>query len=207
MIVRPVIGSTTLLTIVISMKGIPIIPLLSSQWVMKLFTPLQRANRVDCCEELLENCNQDPTGFSCHIVSGNDTWIYQYDPLSQQEAKTWKKEGEKTPSRSRRVTRSTGKIIITIFSDCEKVLFLSIFYHVLLQSMVHITYHSSTYYTLLFERSLCVVYCSFTTTYLFTNSKTDRVDRIKSSCTFSRPCSQRLSSVPKLEDFSSWQEF
>ena len=31
MIERPVIGSTTLLTIVISMQGIPIIPLLSSQ--------------------------------------------------------------------------------------------------------------------------------------------------------------------------------
>ena len=31
MILRPIIGSTTLLTMIISMKGIPIIPLLSSQ--------------------------------------------------------------------------------------------------------------------------------------------------------------------------------
>ena len=33
------------------------------RWVPKLLTPLQHSNRVDCCEELLENCNQDPIGF------------------------------------------------------------------------------------------------------------------------------------------------
>ena len=42
MIERPVIGSTTLLTIVISMKGIPIIPLLSSHSLppLRLDAPL-----------------------------------------------------------------------------------------------------------------------------------------------------------------------
>ena len=29
----------------------------SMRWVTKRLIPLQRANRVDCCEELLENCN------------------------------------------------------------------------------------------------------------------------------------------------------
>ena len=27
-----------------------------TDWVPKLLTPLQRANRVDCCEEILEHC-------------------------------------------------------------------------------------------------------------------------------------------------------
>ena len=34
-----------------------------TRWVPTCSTPLQRANRVDCCEEFLENCNQDPTEF------------------------------------------------------------------------------------------------------------------------------------------------
>ena len=40
-----------------------------TRWVLKLLTSLRRAHRVDCCEELLENCNQDQTGFLGRIVT------------------------------------------------------------------------------------------------------------------------------------------
>ena len=50
-------------------------------------------------------------------------------PLSQQEAKTWKKPGEKTP------TRSPAK---NTFWDCKDFLLV----HMILQSMVHSTQHS-----------------------------------------------------------------
>ena len=70
-----------------------------TRWVSQLFTSLQRANRGDCCEELLENCNQDLTGLFGRLVTRNETWIHYYDPLNQQEAKTLKKLGEKTPIR------------------------------------------------------------------------------------------------------------
>ena len=42
-------------------------------WMPKLLTPLQYANRVDCCERLLENCRQHPTGCFGHIVIENET--------------------------------------------------------------------------------------------------------------------------------------
>ena len=43
------------------------------RWIPKLFTLLQRANRLDCFEELLKNCNQDPTGFFDRIVTRDET--------------------------------------------------------------------------------------------------------------------------------------
>ena len=43
----------------------------------KLSTAGQRANRVDCGEELLESCNQDLTEFFDRIVTGDETWIHQ----------------------------------------------------------------------------------------------------------------------------------
>ena len=70
-----------------------------TRWVPKLFTPLQCANQVDYCEELLENCNQALTGFFGRIVTRVETQIHHYDPLRQQEAKTWEKPGEKIPDR------------------------------------------------------------------------------------------------------------
>ena len=78
-------------------------------------------NQVDCCEELLKNCNQDPIGFFGCLMTGDKIWIHHCDLASQQEAKTWKKPGKKTLSRPR-VAQSAGKIIMTIFWDCKGVL-------------------------------------------------------------------------------------
>ena len=99
-----------------------------TRWVSKLLTPLQCVNRFDCCEELLEDCSHDATGVFGYIVTENETWIHHYDPLNQREAKTWKKPGEKTPTRSQ-VTRSAGKIIMTIFCNCEGVLLVDFLPH------------------------------------------------------------------------------
>ena len=92
-----------------------------TKWVPKLLTPLQRANRVECFEELLQESNEDPIDFLGRIVTGDETWIHHYDPLSQLEAKVWKKTGEKTTTRPR-IQRSTGKIMMTIFWDNEGIL-------------------------------------------------------------------------------------
>ena len=54
-----------------------------TRWMPKLFTPLQRVNRVNCCEELVENCNQDRTEYFGCIMTRNETWTHHYEPLSQ----------------------------------------------------------------------------------------------------------------------------
>ncbi len=94
-----------------------------TRWVPKLLTPLQRANRVDCCEELLQDCEADPSNFFDRIVTGDECWIYHYDPLTQAEAKVWKKPGEQTPTRLRQ-KRSVGKLMMIIFWDKDGVLLI-----------------------------------------------------------------------------------
>ena len=54
-------------------------------------------------------------------MTEDETWIHNYDLLNQQEAKTWKKPGAKTPT-GQRVTQSDIKLIMTIVWDCEGVL-------------------------------------------------------------------------------------
>ena len=34
-----------------------------TQWILKLLTPIQRANRVDCCQELLQDSEVNPVVF------------------------------------------------------------------------------------------------------------------------------------------------
>ena len=67
---------------------------LCTQWEPKLLTPIQRANRVDCRQELLQQSEVNPAKFSDCIVTGNESWTHHYDSLSQLEAKVWKRLGE-----------------------------------------------------------------------------------------------------------------
>ena len=91
-----------------------------TRWVSKLLTPIQRANRVDCCQELLQQSEVNPAKFYC-MVTGDESWIHHYDPLRQLEAKIWRRPGEQTPTRFRQ-ERSTGKMMMIIFWDKDDVL-------------------------------------------------------------------------------------
>ena len=83
---------------------------------------IQRANRVDCCQELLQEREVNPAKFFDCIVTGDESWIHHYDLLSQLEAKVWKRLGEQTPTRLRQ-ERSAGKIMMIIVWDVDGVLF------------------------------------------------------------------------------------
>ena len=92
-----------------------------TRWILKLLTPIQRANRVDCCQELLQHSEVNPAKFLDYIVTIDESWIHHYDPLSQLEAKIWKRLGEQTSTRLRQV-RSAGKIMVIIFCNKDGVL-------------------------------------------------------------------------------------
>ena len=43
-------------------------------WILKLLTPIQHANRVDCCQDLLKHSEVNPVkSFDC-IVTGDESW-------------------------------------------------------------------------------------------------------------------------------------
>ena len=58
-----------------------------TRWILELLTPIQRANRVDCCQELLQQSEVNSDNFFHSIVTGNEFWICHYDLPSQLEAK------------------------------------------------------------------------------------------------------------------------
>ena len=85
-----------------------------SRLVPKLLTPIQRTKRADCWQELLQQSEVNPAKFFDCIVTSDEFWIHHYDPLSQLEAKIWKKLDEQTPTRLRQ-ERSAGKIMMIVF--------------------------------------------------------------------------------------------
>ena len=85
-----------------------------TRWAPKLLTPIQCANHVDCCQELLQQSEVIPVKFFYYIATGDEFWIHHYDPLSQLEAKIWKRLGEQISTRLSQ-TRSAGKMMMIIF--------------------------------------------------------------------------------------------
>ena len=43
-----------------------------TRWLAKLLTPIQRANGVDCCQELLQQSEVNPINFFDSIVTGDE---------------------------------------------------------------------------------------------------------------------------------------
>jgi histone-lysine N-methyltransferase SETMAR len=94
-----------------------------ARWIPKILTLVQRADRVECCKELLSRSGGNSQPFLDGIVTGDESWIHHHDPLSKAESKEWRKPGEKPPTRPRE-QRSAGKILLSLFWDREGVLLM-----------------------------------------------------------------------------------
>ena len=113
-----------------------------------MLTPIQCANRVDCCQELLKENEVNSDNYLDRIVTGDETCLYYYDLFSQQEAKVWKKVGEETPTRLRR-TRPAERIVMVISWDKYGIL--------LTEYLPRGTTISGPYYGSIIERLRCVI--------------------------------------------------
>jgi histone-lysine N-methyltransferase SETMAR len=94
---------------------------LCTRWMPKILTVPQLHDRVVCSRENLSLYNQSPSQFLATIVTGDESWVHHFDPLSQQEAKEWTKAGQKPTARPRQ-QRSAGKVLLSVFWDDTGVL-------------------------------------------------------------------------------------
>jgi len=54
--------------------------------VPKEITEEQKQRRVTICQDLLER-QDDILG---HVITGDETWVYQYDPETKRQSTQWK---------------------------------------------------------------------------------------------------------------------
>ena len=59
---------------------------------------LQKLNRVKIAEDMLERVNSDPT-FIKRIVTGDETWVYEFDMQTSQQALEWRLPTEPKPKK------------------------------------------------------------------------------------------------------------
>ena len=54
-----------------------------------LLTAEQKDNRVSICTDLRERAQNDPN-FMSSVITGDESWVYGYDPETKQMSSQWK---------------------------------------------------------------------------------------------------------------------
>ena len=66
----------------------------------KNLTEKQTRYRVPCCRELRQMVEVDPQFFE-RFITGDETWVYYYDPETKQQSMEWRHPGSPTPKKPR----------------------------------------------------------------------------------------------------------
>lgn len=94
---------------------------LSARWVPRALRPEHKIQRIECAINLLNSLQVDSENFFRSIVTGDETWIYEYDPESKIQSKEWLPRGSRGPIKFK-AERSATKVMATIFWDAEGVI-------------------------------------------------------------------------------------
>ncbi|KAJ4426501.1 hypothetical protein ANN_27315 [Periplaneta americana] len=69
--------------------------------------------------DLLDTANTDP-GFLNTVITGDESWVYGYDPETKRQSSQWKHPESPRPKKARQV-RSKIKVMLTVFFDVRGI--------------------------------------------------------------------------------------
>jgi len=88
----------------------------ASKFVPKLLSVDQKQQRLDICLDLEENAANDPR-FLWNVITGDETWVYAYDPENKTESSQWKSPGSPRPKKARQLRSNIKSMLICFFEQ------------------------------------------------------------------------------------------
>lgn len=85
-----------------------------SRWIPHNLTNAQKEARVDWCKKMLKKFAQGASKAVYNICTGDESWIYSYDPETKQQSTVWVFQDEPNPTKVVR-GRSTSKQMVACF--------------------------------------------------------------------------------------------
>ncbi|UYV61254.1 hypothetical protein LAZ67_1004121 [Cordylochernes scorpioides] len=86
-----------------------------AKFIPRFLTNEQKLCRLATCENMLEMTRTDPE-WKDKIVTGDETWVYGYDPEAKRQSVEWRGQGEPRPKKSR-ILKSRNKVLLVAFLD------------------------------------------------------------------------------------------
>jgi len=92
---------------------------IAAKFVPRLLTAEQIQHRVAICQELHQHAMDDPS-FMSRVITGDESWVYGYDPETEQQSSQWKSPGSPRPKKARQ-SRSATKSMLIMFFDIRAI--------------------------------------------------------------------------------------
>ena len=90
-----------------------------AKMVPRLLNDGQKENRVQVCQDILKQLEITPDLLSS-IVTGDESWIFKYDPLTKQQSLEWKSASSPRPKKAR-LFKSKIKVMLIVFFDVHGI--------------------------------------------------------------------------------------
>ena len=87
--------------------------------VPKILTDDHKTNRVLIASELLERVQSEPD-FLNNVITGDETWVFQYDPETKRQSSEWHTAGSPKPKKAR-MSKSKVKTMLIVFFDAKGI--------------------------------------------------------------------------------------
>jgi transposase len=91
----------------------------AAKFVPRILTADQKQQRVNVCEELRQIASDDAT-FLSRVITGDEIWIYGYDPETKQQSTQLKSPNSPKPKEAKHV-KSKIKSMLIIFFDIKGI--------------------------------------------------------------------------------------
>lgn len=89
-----------------------------ARWIPHLLTEEQKRERVRIASQLLDRYKNADQNRMNEIVTGDETWVYFYEPDGKEKNKVWVGENDERPQIARRA-RTSKRIMYALFFDCQ----------------------------------------------------------------------------------------
>jgi histone-lysine N-methyltransferase SETMAR len=99
-----------------------------ARWVPRSLTADNRETRLNICADLFERYDSEGDGFLRRIVTGDETWIHQFEPESKRQSMQWRHISS-PPPRKFKIVPSMQKVMATVFWDASGILLVDFLPH------------------------------------------------------------------------------
>jgi transposase len=86
-----------------------------AKFVPKLLSQEHQQLPLEVARDMLERANGDPE-FLMTVITGDETWVYGYDPETKVQSSQWKHSSSPRPKKAQRL-RSKVKVLLTVFFE------------------------------------------------------------------------------------------
>ena len=88
----------------------------AAKFVPRILTADRKQQRFNVCTELRQLVSDDEA-FLSRVITGDESWVYGYDPQTKRQSSQWKSPTSPRSKKARQVKSNLKSMIITLFDS------------------------------------------------------------------------------------------